>query len=686
MNVLARRFAAPLWSLFLPLLSLALLLSRPAAAAPLQLDPQSAVHASGHLQMLRDPQARLDAPMASASLGWHALPGAINAGYTTDTLWVRMEVQRPTAASPRWLLQFGHALLDDVQLYRRDAAGHWQLQQHSGEDVGREHWVVDARNVLLPLTLDSDRPVELLLRLQSKNAMSTTVSLLTPEVYGSASRREYLFYGLGLGFGLLLIAFHALFWLMTRDRLSGWYLAYVSNALAVEALTAGLPQQLLAMPVAWSDPLLGLCMCAGLTIGIRFAAMQLGIDRRWPRPMRMVFLAMLLLGLAAGALVLSGHNGLGMLAMQPAAMLSIVGLLGSALWLLRRDDGQARAFLLIFGIYYAGVALSFVRNLGYVPTNVWTNNAAALGTLLHMVLMSMRLNRQYDALRREKEAVQARLMQVVGRHNERLEHEVRVRTVDLHQEIEQRRRLEVELRAALETERRAKQSQSDFVAMVSHEFRTPLAIISTTAQQIARNLGAAREKTLARCANLRAAAQRMAALVDEYLTADRMDTGQAPFQPRDCQQVEIREMLDELVEEWPQGRIRLLLDQLPAHWCCDLGLLRVALRNLLANADRHTAPDHPIELQVGCLSADKLSFRVSNPGDEVPADEVPRLFEKYFRGRKAQHSPGAGLGLYLVHQIAEMHAGHARLESAGRGEPVRFRLELPAQPQQLRIA
>lgn len=676
MNALVRRFllARP-WCL-LPLLSLALLLSQPATATPLRLDPQSRAHAGGHLQMLRDPQARLDADTAGTAPGWRALPGAINAGYTTDTLWVRLEVQRPPSAPRRWLLQFGHALLDDVQLYRRDAAGRWRLQQHAGEDVGREHWAVDARNVLLPLTLDSDQPVELLLRLQSKNAMSTTISLLTPEAYGSASRREYLFYGLGLGFGLLLIAFHALFWGMTRDRLSGWYLAYVSNALAVEALTAGLPQQLLAMPATWSDNLLGLCMCAGLTIGIRFAAMQLGIDRRWPRPMRAVFIGLLLLSLAAAALVLSGHNGLGMLAMQPAAMLSIVGLLGAALWLLRRDDGQARAFLLIFGIYYAGVALSFVRNLGYVPTNVWTNNAAALGTLLHMVLMSTRLTRQYDVMRREKEAAQARLMQVVGRHNEQLEQEVRVRTTDLHQEIEQRRRLEVELRAALETERRAKQSQLDFVAMVSHEFRTPLAIINTTAQQIARNLEAAREKTLARCANLRAAAQRMVALVDEYLTTDRMDTPQAAFQPRDCDQAELREMLDDLVEDWPRGRVRLLIDRLPLHWRCDLGLLRVALRNLLANADRHTAPGGMIELQVGCPPDGKLSFRVSNPGDEVPTDEVPRLFEKYFRGRQAQRSPGAGLGLYLVQQIAEMHSGQARLESRGRGEPVRFGLEL----------
>ncbi len=647
------------------------------AQQPLRLDPARSLGSHGHLLLLRDPGGRLDAATAAAAPGWQALPEVVNAGYTRDTLWVRVVVQRPAGAGPHWLVQFSHALLDDVQLFRQDTDGAWHRIQHAGEDVGRENWPIDARNVQLPLLLDNEAPVALLVRLQTKNAMWTDIRFVPPEVYGGTARREYLAYGLGFGFGLLLIAFHTLFWQMTREALSGWYLLYVANALLVEALTAGLPQQLFAMPVWLSDPMLGLSMSAGLAIGIRFAFMQLGVDARWPRFNGVVLVLMSSLALLAAGLVLIDRNGAAMLLMQPSAMLGILVCMSLALWLLPRDEGQARAFLLIFGVYYAGVLISFVRNMGLVPTNVWTNNAAAIGTLLHMVLMSMRLNRRYDQERRDKEIAQARVVEVVGKHNERLEQAVRARTIDLRQEIAQRERLEQELRAALETERRAKQSQLDFVAMVSHEFRTPLAIINTTAQQIARNLDAVREKTLARCMNLRSAAQRMAALVDEYLTADRMDTGQAPFQPRDCGREELVELLDDLVADWPEGRVVLHDQELPQHLHCDLGLLRVALRNLLANADRHTPPGRAIELEVSRPSKGGLSLRVSNPGDEVPADEVPRLFEKYFRGRQALQAPGAGLGLYLVRQIAEMHAGQARLESAGRGEPVRFRLDLP---------
>ncbi|MDP9908085.1 signal transduction histidine kinase [Variovorax boronicumulans] len=660
---------------------LGLLFSTAAAAGVLRLNPLASVDSHGQLSMLRDPEGRLSADEAAAAPGWKALPGAVNAGFTRDAVWIRLEVQRPAdAPQQRWLAQFRNALLDDVRLYRRDDTGRWQLAVHSGEDIGREHWPVDARNVQLPLTLESTEPTPLLLRLQSRNAMSTTIGFAAPEVYAGTARREYLFYGLGFGFGLMLLAFHTLFWQMTRERLSAWYLVYVANALLVEFLTAGLPQQLLAMPARLSDMLLSLSICAGVAIGIRFAGMQLGTDLQWPRFTRVVVRVVGLVSAIAVALVLAGANGLAMQAVQGTAMLCIVYLIGAALWLLPRDQGQARAFLIIFGIYYVGVMVSFLRNQGWLPAGAWTDNATAVGTLLHLLLMSMRLNRRYDQLRREKEAAQARLVHVVGRQNDRLEDEVRKRTADLRGEIEQRQRLEVDLRAALETERRAKQSQVDFVAMVSHEFRTPLAIIHTTAQQIAKNLDAAREKTLARCLNLRAAAQRMTALVDEYLTSDRMEAGQTPFQPRPCERDELLELFEDLVADWPDGRVVWQGSHLPQQLVCDPGLLRVALRNLLANADRHTPAGRAIVLDVVPAGPDGeggLNIRVSNPGDAIPHDEVPRLFEKYFRGRQAARSPGAGLGLYLVHQIAELHRGHARLDSAGQDGHVRFSLALP---------
>jgi signal transduction histidine kinase len=59
-----------------------------------------------------------------------------------------------------------------------------------------------------------------------------------------------------------------------------------------------------------------------------------------------------------------------------------------------------------------------------------------------------------------------------------------------------------------------------------------------------------------------------------------------------------------------------------------------------------------------------LAISVQDEGAGIPADEIPKLFQKYFRGRGAQGQPGAGLGLYLVESIAVLHGGAVHVESA----------------------
>jgi hypothetical protein len=124
------------------MLWMAALSARSAQAAPLLLDPHASVQANGHLWMLRDPHGSLGADEAAATAGWQPLGGAVNAGYTTDTLWLRLDVRRPAEGPGQWLVQFSNALLDDVRLYRQDASGHWQLAQHAGRTsaAGTGRW------------------------------------------------------------------------------------------------------------------------------------------------------------------------------------------------------------------------------------------------------------------------------------------------------------------------------------------------------------------------------------------------------------------------------------------------------------------------------------------------------------------------------------------------------------------
>ena len=110
--------------------------------------------------------------------------------------------------------------------------------------------------------------------------------------------------------------------------------------------------------------------------------------------------------------------------------------------------------------------------------------------------------------------------------------------------------------------------------------------------------------------------------------------------------------------------------------CIVAGLLRVALRNLLANADPH-APDGGVVDVAVRHDQHSLRIEVSNPGACIPEMDRERLFLKYYRGQNARAKPGAGLGLYLVSRIAARLGGSVVLAQAGGDEPVTFRLSLP---------
>lgn len=632
-----------------------LLLAFRAAAAPLPLGNDSQV-ASGFLERLDDPDERLDAAAALASPDWQALPRSLSAGFVSGAVWLRLQVRGGADSPSRWMLILSNSLLDEATLFDMSTTPPRVLP--GGEALGRQHWTVDYRSPAFPLVLQPEQPRTLLLRLKSKNALSVNVRLMPSDGLAHNMAMEYLGFGLYFGICLVLIVFHSAFWRMTQAPESGWYLAYVSFCVTVELLTLGLPQQMLALPMGISDTLLGCALGLSLPVGVIFTLRQLRLPGH-ARLQRGLVRASLVIGTTSALLVLSDHYRIGAPLHQITVLLSIPFFIGLALWSMVRGHRPARAFLLLFGIYYVGIAISFLRNLGFLPATFFTDNAVALGALLHMLLMSLRIIHHYRSLQRQTRRAESAFNSLIQQQNAELEREIGVRTQAL--------------REALHHEQQMREEQRDFVAMVSHEFRTPLAIIGTSAQQMIRNLAASPERNEQRCRNIHQSSKRLMTLVDDYLQHDRIE--EQATQAR-CAEHDLAELLDGCLDDFLPGRIRLQQDSARHTLVCDFGLLRVALRNLLANADRHAPAACPIVLEIAD-SADGVRIRVLNDGAEIPADQAPLLFHKYVRGSQAQHLSGVGLGLYLVRRIAELHGGSLVLESRGEQRLICFCLELP---------
>ncbi len=645
-----------------------------ARAEPLRLDGLARVEdAGGHLERLVDPDGALDAAGAAREDGWAALPGNLSAGFTPATIWLRLPVQVEQVMHGGWMLRLSNSLLDDVRVYVGHA-GSWTLLGRSGEDLARREWPVDYRSPVIQFNPSQPGDYVILVRLQSKNALATRLEVWQRLAFDNQSRREGLLFGLYFGFYLLLICAHAAFWLVTRAPMSGLFLAYIGNCVFNEVLSLGLVQQLTGLPVQWSDRLLGVGIAVSLPVAVRIAFRQLNLEALYPRAVRWVERLLWGIAVVCAGLVVTGHYGAGMPPVQALALLAIVGFSTLAVYLLKRGWRPARFFALAFGVFYLSVLIAFLRNLGVLPVNAFTEYVSTLGTMLHMLLLSLFIVGRYERRRRIRELQQANLAADLARqHSHWLEREVALRTAEMQREIERRMALEGELRTSLEKERQMFMEQRDFVAMVSHEFRTPLAIITTSAQQLGRNLSAPLEKSLARCANIRDAAMRLLALVDEYLTDDRMREPRAELRMTQC---DLPAVLADLASEYPPGRVQCVYEPGEYLLDCDAGMLRIALRNLLANADRHCPEGGAVHVDVR-EDGEMLRIAVSNPGSRIPPAEEERLFQKYYRGQNALRHPGAGLGLYLVSSIAQRLGGAVVLESAGGDEPVCFCLRLP---------
>ena len=628
-----------------------------ATLAPVQLQANpTRLNLVPHLAWFKDESAKLTLEEVAARDDFTPLQDNLSLGFTNAAVWLRFDLQAglqaPDQAPALWILEVANALLDDVRLYAPRADGSY-IEHRSGEDLARAQWEIDYRNPSFYVQPQSTLVQRYYLRLWSRNAVSTAVEIWQPQAFAAATRDEAFNYGIFYGIYALIFIFHLFFWYWTRERLGGWYVGYVVLNCLAASLSAGYLQRQTGLAGNVSDAVLAIMLCLPLGISNTFTLMQLELSRVMPRFSRIYQRVAWGICIAAILLALTVNYGAGVGPAQMATLVCIAILIPVGIWLAWRGHRPARFFLFAFGLFYVAVILRYGRNMGFLPPNVWTEYGIQIGSLVHMVVMSLGITGRYNQIRRDMLAAQAAL-------NQSLEAQVSERTAKLVAEIARREEQEIETRRALDAEVLARLAQHNFVATVSHEFRTPLAIINTVAQQLARQLDAPREKSLQRCTNIREATQRMTDMMDEFLSADRVGTA-LQLNPST---LEPRQFMHALAAEWEGERLALHFNQLPASFVGDAGLLRVAVRNLIANAIQHSPATAPVRITVQGTPDGGLAISVQDEGAGIPADEIPKLFQKYFRGRGAQGQPGAGLGLYLVESIAVLHGGAVHVESA----------------------
>lgn len=254
---------------------------------------------------------------------------------------------------------------------------------------------------------------------------------------------------------------------------------------------------------------------------------------------------------------------------------------------------------------------------------------------------------------------------------ERLEERVAERTAELLES-------ESALLKALEREKELNQLKSNFVSLVSHEFRTPLEVILTSSDILDRYLDRLTPERRANClGTIRSSVKRMGGMMEDVLLLGRVEAGRLEFKPEPvdlpvfCERI-VDEILSATLHRCP---IELRYEGDLAGARGDETLLRHLLTNLLSNGVKYSPPDRAVRLEVARAGRDVI-ITVADQGRGIPESDRGRLFQSFQRGSNVSDTPGTGLGLLLVQKCVDVHGGSISFESEeGRGTS--FRAALP---------
>lgn len=223
-------------------------------------------------------------------------------------------------------------------------------------------------------------------------------------------------------------------------------------------------------------------------------------------------------------------------------------------------------------------------------------------------------------------------------------------------------------------------AQRQFAADASHELRSPLTVLGGYVDVLAQGALAAPEAAERILGAMRREIDRLSRLASDLLFLTQLEAGAGQMSPESIDVADLLADLGEAARVMADGRLVEVEVAGPLHAIADRDRLTQALLNLVDNAVRHTSEGGLVRLS-GARDAADVAVEVFNEGAPIPAGQLPRLFDRFYRGdRSVEPGRHAGLGLAIVKAIIVASGGSVEARSDASG--TRFVVRLPAADQQ----
>lgn len=221
------------------------------------------------------------------------------------------------------------------------------------------------------------------------------------------------------------------------------------------------------------------------------------------------------------------------------------------------------------------------------------------------------------------------------------------------------------------------EQREDLIRAVSHDLRTPLTVIQGQAQLLEMMMGRpAQESRMKKSVrSILTGSQRMNTMIQDLVDSVRLEAGQLKLE---CLPVSLRGFLQELKNRLTgaleMDRVRIeILEGLPQVNADPNRLERIFI-NLLSNALKYSPPDTDVTVSAEMFD-EKIAVTVTDRGMGIASEDIPKLFQRYYRAKGTRKTEGLGLGLYITRMLVEAHGGRIWVRSEpGKGSSFSFTL------------
>lgn len=562
------------------------------------------------------------------------------------TLWFRFTLKTNQPFVEKWL-ELLPAYLDQIDIY---LVRNGEVYQHdkSGISVPHQQKLFNYNHPLFKILLSKEKDTTVYLRIKPGIVSVHNMVLWTPSHF---LKNEMVFLTIKaavLGMYVFMIIASLWFELVIKNGVYRSFALYVGSCLILNLMTLGWWYEvfntasisLILIALMWTVP-------CGIVFFLRFTKAEVMRPRLTKYMIRSLFTYGFLMTVLFG--VLSNHTKL-LSNIDNVMTLLIIAFSLYLVWkpVLKGEAEVRYVFMSLILILGISVVLVTLELLGMINHSDIIKQLPFATSTIFFVMVFYFLAKQYKNLREERDNAILDLLTMSQNAEQELTRQVQEKTKSIVN-------ANIEIEKVLKRERQAYQDKNNFIAMVSHEFKTPLAVIAAAVQNLLRVLQS--DVATQKLKKIQMSVNRLNALMNEHLSQDRLSLLHQSIQE---QWVDIHTLITDAVgvgqslsPDHPITYQSSIDDQ---YLWADPDLFKLVIHTLIENAVKYTPEGTHIQIRLSKTDS-QWQVDVIDDGPGIPAIEEEKIFDKNYRASSSSNHSGTGMGLSLARYLMQMQNG-----------------------------